>query len=236
VCLGNHNTEDIKTVKQQPLYERYRPKSLDEIIGQPKAVKIIERLERNQSLHGNAYWISGASGTGKTSLARIVASLVSREAMDTLEIDANDLNNTESFDDAAETLSISGWGGGRTLIVNEAHGLHSRAIRKLLVFLENLPTQSVVIFTTTKEGEASLFEDYDDSAPLLSRCIKIALTNQGLARPFALRAKEIAIQEGLDGKRDDAYYKLAQNSSNNFRTILQSIQAGDMCDNEEKER
>ena len=54
------------------LYERYRPKTLDDVIGQPKAVQIIKRLIQNGA-GGRCFWISGASGTGKTSLARIIA-------------------------------------------------------------------------------------------------------------------------------------------------------------------
>jgi len=54
------------------LYEKYRPKKLGGVLGQSKAVKKIERLlERGWG--GRAYWISGASGTGKTTLARIIA-------------------------------------------------------------------------------------------------------------------------------------------------------------------
>ena len=56
------------------LYERERPASLDEIVGQSEAVAKIKRLV-DQHWGGRAWWISGASGTGKTTLARILAQM-----------------------------------------------------------------------------------------------------------------------------------------------------------------
>jgi DNA polymerase III gamma/tau subunit len=54
------------------LYEKHRPKALADVKGQDKAVKIISRLIQNGA-GGRCFWISGASGTGKTTLAKIIA-------------------------------------------------------------------------------------------------------------------------------------------------------------------
>mgnify|MGYP002685060972 CR=1 FL=1 len=48
-------------------YEKYRPKTLEEVVGQENAKKQIEIALRS-GWGGKAYWISGASGTGKTCL------------------------------------------------------------------------------------------------------------------------------------------------------------------------
>lgn len=56
-----------------------------------------------------------------------------------------------------------------------------------------------MIFTTTVEGQDSLFEDAIDAHPLLSRCIELPLARRGLAEAFAKRAHEIADAEGLNG-------------------------------------
>ena len=53
------------------LYEKYRPKTLEEVVGQENAKKQIEIALRS-GWGGKAYWISGASGTGKTTLTRIL--------------------------------------------------------------------------------------------------------------------------------------------------------------------
>jgi len=88
----------------------------------------------------------------------------------------------------------------------------------------------VVIFTTTRDGEDALFEDHIDAHPLLSRCVEIALTNQGLAKAFADRARQIAHADGLDGKPDSAYLRLVQRCHNNMRAVLQAVESGEMLD------
>ena len=123
---------------------------------------------------------------------------------------------------------LSGGRGGRAYLINESHGLRKDAIRQLLVLLERLPSHVTIIFTTTKDGQDSLFEDEIDSHPLLSRCIVLTLTNQGLAKPFAARVREIAQLEKLDGQPEAVYVKLAQKCKNNMRSMLQSVESGAM--------
>ena len=60
------------------LYEQYRPRTFDEVVGQDKAIGKVEAL-RKRGLAGRAYWISGQSGTGKTTIARLIAAEVASE-------------------------------------------------------------------------------------------------------------------------------------------------------------
>jgi len=128
------------------------------------------------------------------------------------------------------TLYGGGERGGRAWIVNEAHGLRKPIIRQLLGILERLPRHCVVIFTTTRDGQESLCDEQIDAQPLLSRCVQITLTNQGLAPAFAKRAREIASSEGLNGKPESAYPRLVQRCRNNMRAVLQAIEAGEMLE------
>jgi DNA polymerase III gamma/tau subunit len=179
---------------------------------------------------GQAFWISGSSGVGKTSIGRIIAQHGADEfCID--EYDSADALDVAALDKIERDIAMYGWGkGGRAIIVNEAHGLRSLTIRRLLGLLERIPKHVVWVFTTTKEGAEKLFDDQMDSSPLLSRCIEVRLTNQGLCKTFAAHVQRIAQAENLDGKPMAAYENLAKSCKNNMRMMLQQIEAGVMAE------
>lgn len=211
------------------LFEQYRPKSWAELIGQEKIVARIDQV-RKRGLGGRAYWLSGGSGQGKSSAARLIAAEIADE-MNVEEIDASEATPAalREIERSMHTLGL-GQKAGRAWILNESHGLRKDSIRQLLVMLERLPAHVVVIFTTTCDGEATLFEDCDDANPLLSRCVVLPLARRDLAKPFAERARMIAQAEGLDGRPIEAYLKLVQQHKSNMRAVLNAIEAGAMAD------
>ncbi len=213
----------------ETLFEKYRPSTFDEVLGQDKAVKKTKLL-LSRSWGGRAWWISGASGTGKTTLARIIAAQGANEFY-IQEFDSADQLSVSEIDKIERDMHYYPLcKGGKAYIINEAHGLRKAIIRRLLGLLERIPDHICIIFTTTKQGESKLFDDQIDANPLLSRCAKIELTNQGLAKVFAEHCRQIATKENLNGKQLQSYIKLAQNCKNNCRQMFMTIESGEMLE------
>ena len=207
------------------LSEKYRPDRLSGLIGQEKAVQTVGKLM--SSLGGRGFWIQGKSGTGKTSLARIIAAHVA-DPLNTREIVGRQLTigTLKELRDHWAYVAM-GERSGYALIVNEAHGMAKPVIEVLLDVIEELRSNVVVVFTTTNDG-AELFEDHIDAGPFASRCVCIRLVSQGVSPKFAARLKEIAQAEGLDGQPESEYVKLVNRCNQNFRECLQKIELGEM--------
>lgn len=208
------------------LFEKYRPKSLDEVVGQDKAVATVRRII-DRGAGGRAVWLAGPSGTGKTTLARIIAASVA-DPFFVEECVADDLT-ADRLDSWQRSARLTAWGkGGRAYVVNEAHGLRAAIQRRLDQWLEeDLPQHVVFIATTTWDGQESMFDGIDAS-PFLSRFIKVNLTNQGLAQSGAVYLQRVAQAESMDGLPLENYIKLMRRNGNSFRASLQEIESGCM--------
>lgn len=209
------------------LFEKYRPRGLDEILGQPKALATIRRIIDRPDFDGGAFWLVGGSGLGKTSTARAIAErFADGLGIDELDGQACTIDEVRRIDREMSMgpLAVSPW---RVYVVNEAQAMTDRAVQAWLTTLEKMPRRRIVIFTTTSES-ADLFGEFD--GPFRSRCLTIAFTNQGVADAFAERAKAIAEAENLNGKPIAAYKRLVQECRNNMRDVLQRIEAGAMLD------
>jgi replication-associated recombination protein RarA len=215
------------------LFEQARPRTWTDVAGQDAAVASI-RGTLARGWGGRAWWITGASGTGKTSLAKLIAaegaSDFGTEELDPSSLTPSRLRELErSY--ASKPLPVDGKAGW-AFIVNECHRLRRDAVSALLDVLERLPGHVVWVFTTTKQGQASLFEDdaTGDCAPLVSRCIEICLADGPAVRlALARRAKAVAVAAGCDGLPESVYVLAMDECRGNLRAVLQRCESGQLA-------
>lgn len=210
------------------LFHKHRPRTLADVAGHMRQKLILQKFADSGTLTGRAYWITGLSGIGKSTLAGIIADLIA-EPWNVHELDAGHLTpaKIEALERESRSYAI-GEKPGRCFIVNEAHGLRSDSVRSLLTTLEakngGLPSHVAWIFTTTVDGMGKF--DGIDSAPLLSRCLMLNLTPDREA--FARRAMEIAEAEGLGDAPLAEYVRLMEFCGDNLRMALSQIETGVM--------
>ena len=208
------------------LSEDHRPKDWDSVIGQDKVTKFLETLEAKGKLNGRAYWITGPSGLGKTTIARILAAKIG-DQWTIEEIDAGSCSKEviEGIRNKGQYAPMTGC-ASNVLIINEAHGLNKIAIRGLLVALEQLTKHMTVIFTTTNDGMGIFEESQIDSKPLIDRCLPVKLAQRDICKVAATHLKGIAESEGLGGAALPKYERFLKDNGNSFRACFQAIESG----------
>lgn len=212
------------------LASRYKPKDWSEIVGQDAALAILDRLRQSGGLGGRAFWLSADSGQGKSATADLIAQEVAGESWAINVYDDPSQLTAEELERIRRNYCQRVLGKGMAFVVNESHGLRRDQVRKLLGLTDTgrIPKWCVWCFTTTRKGEQSLFEGIDDTAPMLSRCVVLPMRHTGLELAFAIRAREIAQAENLDGQGLDAYISLARSCRCNMREMLTRLESGAM--------
>ena len=140
----------------QALYRKYRSKSLSEIVGQDHITSLLDRaLESNKVAH--AYLLTGPRGTGKTSVARILAHKITGlpydiedNNLDIIEIDAASNNGVDNVRDLREKALVAPIKSQKKVyIIDEVHMLSKSAFNALLKIIEEPPEHVVFILATT---------------------------------------------------------------------------------------
>lgn len=149
------------------IYEKYRPRTWSEVVGQDTAVAKLLALRDRVGFGGQVFYITGQSGQGKTTIAKLIAAEVADD-IGTFEIGGPKC--TAEFLDHVERLTTGRaiGGRGRAIIVNEVQSFTRSQVDRLLQILENVPDHVVWIFTTTNTGSDRLF-DVDEAPAFLSR-------------------------------------------------------------------
>lgn len=211
------------------LYEQYRPATWEALVGQDKLRQRVDVLRR-RGLVGRVFWVTGDSGTGKSTAARLIAAEIADDYA-VIEIDAQDLgmDRVREFERMCQFKPIGK--GCHVFIVNEAHGLSGKVVSRLQTVLEQEHVQrnSTWLFTTTFQGQRRLFDGILDACPFMSRAIELTLEHgEDVVLAFAVRARQIAHAEQLDGKALEDYVRLVRDCGCNMRKVLQRIEAGEM--------
>jgi DNA polymerase-3 subunit gamma/tau len=158
-------------VSDRVLALEFRPKTLDEIVGQGHIKMVLRAMVKTQRIPP-AILLAGTRGTGKTSIARIFAAALNCEvreddacaectsclavqtggSLDVLEIDAASNNGIEDIRRIKDEVSYSTSGLWRIVILDEAHNLSKPAFGALLKVLEEPPPQTVFLLLTTESN------------------------------------------------------------------------------------
>ncbi|PIP26890.1 MAG: hypothetical protein COX30_04885 [Candidatus Moranbacteria bacterium CG23_combo_of_CG06-09_8_20_14_all_39_10] len=173
----------------ETLYRKYRPKNFSEIIGQKHIVQTLSNAIKNNRV-AHAYLFTGPRGTGKTSIARILAKTINchdlkdsvtcekcqpcqliseNKSLDIIEIDAASNTGVDNIRELRETIGLPPTAlKYKVYIIDEVHMLSSGAFNALLKTLEEPPAHVVFILATT--------EIHKVPATIISRCQRFDFT------------------------------------------------------------
>lgn len=132
------------------LYRTYRPASFAEVRGQEQVVSVLKAaVEKGEPAH--AYLFAGGRGTGKTSMARLLARALGTDEKDVYEMDAasnRGIDEIRELRDGVATLPFNST--YKFYIIDEAHALTKDAWGALLKTLEEPPSHVIFVLATTE--------------------------------------------------------------------------------------
>lgn len=192
------------------LYRKYRPQRFEDVVGQEPVVRTLQNaLQRGRVAH--AYMFSGPRGTGKTSLARLLAKGLNCNqgptanpcnvcsncqrisdgfAMDVVEIDGASNRGIDEIRDLRENVRFAPTEGGhKVYIIDEVHMLTTDAFNALLKTLEEPPERVVFVLATT--------EPHKVPETIASRCQRFEFRNF-TTEQLVMRLRQVVAAEELD--------------------------------------
>lgn len=144
----------VQVVQELPLQLKYRPKHLDDVVGQSEVIKSI-RKSIAASTRPHCFILTGPAGVGKTTIARILAHGFGCGAASIIEVDAASNSGIDAMKDVVATARYQGFGSepNKAFIIDECHSLSKAAWQSLLKPIEEPPEHVYYFLCTTEAGK-----------------------------------------------------------------------------------
>jgi DNA polymerase III subunit gamma/tau len=217
------------------LYRRHRPRTFADVVGQEHVVRTLSHAVERDQIH-HAYLFVGSRGTGKTSMAKILAaclncvngptvspcgvcdscvSIASATSLDVIEMDAASNNSVDDIRDLREKVAYAPVSGRhKVYILDEAHMLSTSAWNAFLKTLEEPPPRTVFVLATT-EAQKVL-------PTVVDRCHRFDFGRPS-AEQVATVVRRVAEAESIRIE-DGATALIARQATGSFRDALGTLE------------